>query len=203
MAVVPPSTTKDGAEDPEKTVTPGAGGQPPETPPKGSQTPPENQQAAFLEERRLRKEAEAEVDRLQSLQVTDNPPGPTDAPSDVHVLQTDDNTREIEKLKDENALNAVYAKYHQIRDAFVEFEQFRTSRPGVALMDLAVLFLNEKGMLHDKPEAIGLERPTGGEAESVTEDGLNADQLKDLRENHPQEYEKLIRGGKIQFQKPQ
>jgi len=58
----------------------------------------------------------------------------------------------------------------------------------------AKAFLIENGLT--SPTRTGLEKPTGG-SRTPTPKGLSVEDVKNLRENHPKEYEKKLLSGEI------
>lgn len=159
---------------------------------KGVKTPEANLYAALEEERRKRKELEAQL-------LSSSEPQVSEAFSDEgkllekKILQVN---KELEALKNERVLSSLHNQYPQLRDLSAEFNQFKDEFPASKMESVAKLFLMEKGLL-DTPRK-GLEKTTSG-GQAPVSDGLTAEEIADLRRNNHRKYTEMLMAGKIKF----
>ena len=158
---------------------------------KGTKTPEANLYAALEEERRKRKELEA--------QLLSSEPQVSEAFSDEgkllekKILQMNE---ELKTLKNERVLSSLHNQYPQLRDLSDEFNSFKSEFPASKMESVAKLFLLEKGLL-DTPRK-GLEKTTSG-GQAPVSDGLTAEEIADLRRNNHRKYSEMLLAGKIKF----
>ena len=157
------------------------------------------------EERAKRKEAEREkaeaeqkykaLEEASSVLPEDD--GAVITPDEELAKEVKSLKEEIKTLKESRSMDALLAQYPVLADKIQELHEFQESEyPNMGLDKVAKIFLAEKGLLETKEPRKGLEKPSGGiKTPSPTEP--SEEELKDLRENHPRKYEKLIKEGKI------
>lgn len=145
---------------------------------KGSQTPAENLYAALAEERRLRKEAE---DKLNNL---DNVTTETD----------EDLVKRLKALEDKQELQELHSQFPELKNHTKEFEAFREDYPRHKGVNIAKLFLAEKGLIESPRK--GLEKPTGGPRVNPNPD-LTVEEVKNLRETNYRKYTDMVKKGLI------
>ena len=107
----------------------------------------------------------------------------------IKVLKT-----EVSDLKSDSTKKDLFIAHPVLKDKWTEFEEFRSNsdNKGMNMKTAAKAFLTENGLLD--PPRKGLEKTTGGDRTPVTS-GMTADEVKNLRENHPEEYrDKLMKG---------
>ena len=159
----------------------------------GEKTDPALLLQSLKEEREKRRIAEQERDEaLQSKQTSEDvfsDEGKAIVDKYVKPLE-----KEIESLREQNALKDVHAVYPALKDLSGEFEAFRQEYPRHKLENVAKLFLSEKGLL-DAPRK-GLEKVTGGPRVAVSTE-MTAEDKKNLRTNNPRKYEDMLKKGLI------
>lgn len=189
---------------PEVPVIPGAHtGLPPQVPPPGSQTPPENAGAAIAEERRLRREAEERATNaeaaLAALQAAPTPSVPDNQFSDEGkaIIETyvKPLTETVTSLQEQLVLKDIIAAYPALADKRAEFDVFRKEYPRHKLENVAKLFLSELGLLASTPR-IGLESPSGGDRTPAPA-GLSLEDVTNLRKNNYPLYKKKLLEGSL------
>lgn len=174
----------------------------PEPTHKGEKTPEERQHAAFLEERRMRKEAEiraAELEaQLNQAKASALSINEEDLSEEGVVLSKEIKSlkSEVVSLREEKAKDLLVASHPALKDNMAEFEEFRSGYPGVDMDKLAKLFLVEKGLTVGEPQRKGLERPSGG-AKTAPGQSLSEADVKRIRETEPRKYIKMLRDGKL------
>ena len=102
--------------------------------------------------------------------------------------------KKIDSLTDELALKDLQIQYPALKDLLGEFNEYRKDYPRHKLDNVAKLFLNEKGLI--EPTRKGLERQTGGVRTPLTS-GMNAEDVKKLRETNYKKYQEMVRNGQI------
>jgi uncharacterized protein (DUF433 family) len=167
----------------------------PQTPPKGYVP-----HQALEEERKKRKDAEvalAETEaRLRNLEGSRSFDGEELSDEAKYLKgEIDRLNGVITNIQSGQSFQKLVAQYPKLAEYASEFEDFKSDYPGVSLEKIASLFLNEKGLLVDKPR-IGLEKPTGGSRTAPTS-GLSEEDVKRLRESNPRRYIQMLRDGKI------
>ena len=193
QGVNPASPTGEGREplNQIQTVVDPAEGNQPQKPPKGFVP-----YQALEEERKKRKDIEAERDALKSA-----PPEDSEVYSDEgRVLSKEISTlnEKLRLMERKDARREAESEFPVLRDKKEEFEAFLEDDENkrLSIKKAAKLFLAEKGLLtQDPPERKGLEKPTSGQ--NPSEPGLTDEQKETIRKTNYREYEKLLRQGKI------
>ena len=106
--------------------------------------------------------------------------------------------RSIEDIKASQAKQEVLERYPILKDHWQELDEYRKlpENRGMNLNTAAKAFLHDKGLL--EPKRAGLESPTGGE--HVPGDGkMTAEQIADLRMNHPEKYRDMLNKDQIKW----
>ena len=194
QGVNPASPTGEGREplNQTQTVVDPAEGSQPQKPPKGFVP-----YQALEEERKKRKDIEAERDALKSA-----PPEDSEVYSDEgRVLSKEISTlnEKLRLMERKDARREAESEFPVLRDKKEEFEAFLEDDENkrLSIKKAAKLFLAEKGLLtQDPPERKGLEKPTAG-GQNPSEPGLTDEQKETIRKTNYREYEKLLRQGKI------
>lgn len=122
--------------------------------------------------------------------------------------------RDMAEIKEERAWQKDFARvkseFKGIADNESEFRDFCYRPENIRIKDVSVLakaFLFDKkpAQTEVKPTRKGLERPTGGEGKVDTSVEYTAEQIKDLRENHPKKFIKMLQQGrfdKVKYETP-
>lgn len=167
-------------------------------------TPQENQDAAFIQERRKRKELEQQIAELKSEMQNIKSTSAADETEDVYsdegkLLkgQLSELQKELKAMREERELSSVYSQYPSLKDTADEFDEFRSEYPGVEASKLAKLFLAEKGISPSKRK--GLEKPSGGSR--TPSSGMTWEDISELRKNNPRKYQTMLRSGEIDLSK--
>ncbi|MBI1834113.1 MAG: hypothetical protein HYR90_04810 [Candidatus Andersenbacteria bacterium] len=153
---------------------------------------------ALEEERRLRKEAQEEAERLRS-----TPPEVLDEEvfSDEGKALKGDIQKLNEKLRAierKDARREAEIEFPFLKDKREEFDTFLEDEENkrLSIRKAAQLFAAEKGLLENPPERKGLEKPTGG-GQVLPEPKFTAEEIRDMMKNDWKRYEKLLKEGKI------
>lgn len=181
-----------GDEIPQTVVPEPAKAEEPQKPPKGFVP-----YQALEEERRLRKEAEEEAERLKNLAPSEE--------SDIFseegkALKSEISTlnRKLSDIERKEARREVENEFPVLKDKKDEFNEFLEDEEykRISIKKAAKLFLAEKGLLSlETPERKGLETPTSGGKEP--ELGLSEEEKENIRKTDYRKYETLLRQGKI------
>lgn len=189
--VMPESPAGEG-ETPQTVVPPVAKAEEPQKPPKGFVP-----YQALEEERRLRKEAEQEAERLKNLAPSEE----SDVFSDEgKALKSEISTlnQKLSDIERKEARREVENEFPVIKDKKDEFNEFleEDENKKISIKKAAKLFLAEKGLLNSEtPERKGLETPTSGGKKP--EPGLSDEEKENIRKTDYRKYETLLRAGKI------
>lgn len=165
----------------------------PEVEAKGSKTPETNLYAALEEERKKRKELEAQIYQLSS------EPQVQEAFSDEGKLLEKKIVQlqgELDSIKEEKIVEALYTQYPELKELSSEFSSFRSEYPSTKVENTAKLFLMEKGLLGIPRK--GLEKPSSSSVAPVSS-GLTAEEVADLRKHNHRKYTEMLMSGKIRL----
>lgn len=154
---------------------------------------------ALEEERRLRKEAQEEAERLRS-----TPPEVLDEEvfSDEGKALKGDIQKLNEKLRAierKDARREAEIEFPFLKDKREEFDTFLEDEENkrLSMRKAASLFLAENNLLAKEPPArAGLEKPTGG-GSVPPEPKLSNEDIDHLMKTDWKQYERLVRSGKI------
>lgn len=189
--VMPDSPAGEG-EIPQPVVPTVAKAEEPQKPPKGFVP-----YQALEEERRMRKEAEEEAERLKNLAPSENSDVFSDEgralKGEISVLN-----QKLSDIERKEARREVENEFPVIKDKKDEFNEFLEDEENkrLSIKKAAKLFLAEKGLLNpETPERKGLETPTSGGKKP--EPGLSDEEKENIRKTDYRKYEQLIREGKI------
>lgn len=166
------------------------------TPAAGSKTDPALLLQSLKEEREKRREAERRAKELEE-QISSSTP--TDEVysdegktllSKIQGLET-----ELSGYKTESTRKDVLREYPVLEDKWTEFNEYlaEPENAGMALKTAAKSFLIENG-LSITTKRKGLEKPTGGD-KTPKPQGYTFEQMKNLRENDWDKYNKLLKEG--------
>lgn len=157
----------------------------------------QNQLKATQEERRMRKEAEQRAKEIELSTALSNL-DENDLSEEGKALKREVGAvrEELKNLKVQREEEKVFTQYPDLLTSQEEFDQFRSSYPGVALDRVARLFLSEKGTL-GTPERKGLEKPSASVRNLPDPDAYSASDIDRLMKNSPREFIKKIRSGEI------
>lgn len=103
----------------------------------------------------------------------------------------------VSSLTDQLALKDIYILYPEIAKVPDEFDEFRKGYKGIELDKVAKVFISEKGLT--KPPRKGLEKSTGGQRVPLST-GMTAEEVANLRKNHPRKYAEMVRLGQIKIE---
>lgn len=176
----------------ETVVLPVAKAEEPQKPPKGFVP-----YQALEEERRLRKEAEEEAERLKNLALSAES---DDVFSDEGKALKGEISVLNQKLSDiekKEARREVENEFPILKDKKDEFNEFLDEEENkrISIKKAAKLFLAEKNLLVSEPERKGLETPTSGG--NKPEPGLSDEEKEHIRKTDFRKYAALLQQGKI------
>lgn len=152
---------------------------------KGNKTPDRQLYAALQEERKLRKEAQAKLNSLQST-------------STFEVIEEDEPDRytklerEILDLKRDTLISRAPA----LADKRADFENYLDENPEIPLESAAKIFLAERGLLEPTVARKGLQQASGG-PKTAPATGMTWKEVENLRINFPKRYSQMIQSGAI------
>lgn len=192
------ANTHDGKEEPAKTQEQEQieeGKQ--ETPGQDIKTPNNELYAALKEERTKRKELAKDLQELKD-SLDSSKPKEEEVEEEVDAVDARIKALEdeLKSSKEENKLASLQSSYPALKDKAEEFEEYRNDNPGLPLEAAAKSFLVDNNLLSSKPKRKGVEQPTGG-AKDAPKAGYSSEDIKNLRENYPRRYTKLLQEGKI------
>ena len=153
--------------------------------PKGTKTPDRQLYAALQEERRLRKEAQAKLNSLQStstFEVVEE-----EEPDRVSRLEN-----ELLNIKRDNLISRTPA----LADKRKDFEDYLDENPEIPLESAAKIFLAERGLLEPPVARKGLQQGSGGQ-KTAPKTGMTGKEVEDLRKNFPKRYAQMLQRGEI------
>jgi hypothetical protein len=107
-------------------------------------------------------------------------------------------SQKLATIEEKSHLDALVTQYPVLQEKFAEFDEYRTTNPGMSIQTAAKAYLAEHDLLGQTPKRKGLEKAGGGQRTPPT-GKMTTDDAKRLRENNYTEYKKLLMAGKIQF----
>lgn len=156
----------------------------------------ERERAKRAEAERLLNEANA---RLAELESGNAPSSEVFSDEGKAIMDTVKNLQQqIAGFQRREEMAQIIGVFPQLAEKRAEFDTFVATKPGYSLQDAAQLFIVESGIIVDEPPKPrkGVERPTGG-SRLPPKTGMSADEVDDLRINHPRKFAQMIRDGKI------
>ncbi len=160
-----------------------------------SKTDPALLLQAVHDEREKRKEAEAEIKRLQDLMAS----GDTSTEEGkVLKAQIDELKGTVTSLTRANELVKLETKFPALKDKGAEFQAYLDDpqNKGMSLDTAAKAFCHENGLIETPPTRKGMEVPGGGGRQSTPQGMTFADVAK-LRVENPRKYAQMLREGKL------
>lgn len=146
------------------------------------------------EEEKLRKEAEAELQRLK-----DVPEGEV-VSEEGRMLQAEIRRLQAQVASSEESarLTNLQTKFPVLKDKESEFKDFLSDpeNRGMKIETAARAFLTENSLLETPPARKGLERTTGG-TRAPAKVGMTPEEMDDLRTTNYAEYRKRIKAGTL------
>ena len=140
------------------------------------------------------KKAELKVKELeQHLQTTE-----TFEDEDDLRLTVKELSQKLSRMEEKTQFESLYNQYPILKDKVAEFDEYRSSNPGMSLETGAKAFLAEHDLFGQVQKRKGLEKAGGGQRTPPTSK-MTSDDAKRLRETNYAEYKKQLVAGKIQF----
>ncbi len=111
-----------------------------------------------------------------------------------------DSLREtVASLGEDNKLQAIFLKYPLLKEKVDEFNEYRKQYSGVALENVAKLYLSEIGLLETTPKRKGLEKSTGGDRTPISSGKMTSEEVKKLRETNYRKYQEMLKKDQIKI----
>jgi len=160
----------------------------------GSKTDSELLLKSLQEEREKRRELEAKQKELEE-QLTSTPSEYYTDEGQALQKEIASLKQDLMSMKEERELESVFTQHPVLKDKVDEFNEFKSSYPGVSADKLAKLFISENE-LADTPKRKGLEKSTGGQ-KTPSPAGMTTEEVTNLRKNNWKKYIEMLQKGQI------
>lgn len=167
----------------------------------GDKTDPNLLLKSLKEEREKRQELEERLKKLEETSIPAEEPEEEYQSDEAKMLKKElaGLKGELSSMRTEQTLKDLYGQFPALKDKSDEFNEFRKDYPHNKLENVAKLFLAEEGLLETIPQRKGLEKPSGGSKTPAPQEGYTVEEAKNLRENQPKLWEKLVRENRLKI----
>lgn len=162
------------------------------TPQPGEKTDPALLLKSLHEEREKRRVAEAEADRLRTLQDTSQGDMSDEGKhllSKISALET-----EIEQRKHAEALSTLQTEYPALKDKLADFQDYLAAHETIPMEIAAKAFLVDNNLIAQPRK--GLERTTGG-SRAPQSTGMTPEDIDTLRTTNYREFKRKLQAGEL------